>query len=120
MKLEIKNIDCMGCDFHSLTNEEYEYFHEVITVSIGFENKVGADDFTVYVYTVKWLDMNLSLPILGKSSIIMKNFNIKDFHNYINSILDQCNHLPFNSEESALKIVAQYFDWEFENYTKNV
>lgn len=115
MKLEIKNIDCIN-DLYNLTKEESELFQSNIALSIGFSGEVGGDYFYVDVYTVKWLNQNLALPILGRNSIIMKEFNFIDFYNYINDILNDINKLPFCSKELSLKIVAKYFDWEFENY----
>ena len=116
MKLEITNIYCVDFDLCNLTYEQAEIFQAVITISIGFVGEIGSDDFNAYVYTIKWLDKNLFSPMLCKHSIIMRRIDFFELYNYINNIIEKCNSESFISKDMALRTVAQYFYWEFEDY----
>lgn len=116
MKLEIKNIDCIDFDLCNLTYEQSEFFQTIVTISIGFVGEIGSDDFSVHVYTVKWLDKNLFTPMLCKHSIIVKKMDFIELYNYVNCIIEECNSMSFTSKDMALRAVAKYFSWEFEDY----
>lgn len=116
MKLEIKNIDCTDFDLSYLSDEQSDSIQTIVNISIGFTGESEADNFTVYLYTVKWLEKNLFFPKLMNNSIIMRKIDFLELNNYLNSIIAECNNLNFSSREIALKTVAQYFSWEFDNY----
>ncbi|WP_165011078.1 Imm8 family immunity protein [Neisseria yangbaofengii] len=113
MNLELKKIYSIDYDLNNFPLDKIDNFFMVVTMSIGFINEDGADDFTVYIYTTKWLQENIFSPQLGKNSIIINKFDLHELIVLINSVLELCNS---ENDELAFYNLSKYFLWEFDGY----
>lgn len=114
MSLEIKSIDSPDFDLWDFPCDKVDDFCMMITLSIGFSDETGGDNFDVHVYSSEWLQRNASPSLFLRSSIVMNAFDIDNLILCVNNILEKCNDLD---KRRAIKNVARNFEWEFEGYS---
>ena len=93
--------------------EDLENFWVVIHAEIGIEGEDGADRFTLYVTTLKFLSDSMSIPIFGRGLLILESFSWEVIRRFIDGL---CLKNEGHSAKSVMNKLSRFMIYEYEGY----
>jgi len=114
MKYLLKNIDICGYELEEYPIKDKTFFGLSVYFTIESHEGEGGSDYQVFVCTPKWIEKEVKWrrSMWGKNLLIVDVFDKDIILNAIFGVIHELSKCEKFEEK-----MAQYAQWEFENYS---
>lgn len=109
----VKSISNDIFDVTTYYPEDKTNFSLNLRIRVGLDCTEGADDFELFICTIKWLEETLCEARWGRGLLIVREY---DFSTINKMIYDYVNYCEGDSWEIIATQLGKVFTWEFDNY----
>jgi hypothetical protein len=116
MRSEVKSILAESDDFNKDFHPDDIYnFNFLLRILVGPKGENAQESFDIEVCSTKWIEENLNDDevMLGRHTIIMKDYNFKSLKKRVFKLFDSKTG---DNWRDIAKYLSRYAHWEFEDY----